>query len=246
MRWLAVLALAACGGSSPAPAEPIAGRASEPGTVPRPTPAPVIVWKDGAFVTDALPAVARHGEVTVLALRDNDGGRGYPNLAIEVRDRSDHSIKKLTVMVSNEYETLAPDGTPNDALRQRIEAANAELARLHGVHDLVPMKPLDLQKPADGSDEHLAIGDGIDVDWNKDHLHVFPHNVDRALATVDGRGWLVPDHKPCSGCDPCSNPAHLAGVFHAPGVNVIVADIAYHGTDTCWEPADELHVVAWW
>ena len=247
MRALVLLALLGC--SAAAPKNPhendmvVSGHGTDPA---RTTPAPVIDWGDNAFVTNTLPAVARAAEVTVLAIRDNDGGRGYPNLRIEMRDRNDKTLQKIVVMTSNEYETLAPGGKPGAALMQRITAANAELAKLHGVHDLIPMKPLDLQKPADGSDPHLAVGDNLDIDWSKDHLHVFPHNIDRAVATIDGHSWLAPSHTSCAGCDVCQNPAFLGAVYHAAGINIVVAELRYRGTDTCEEPGDAPHVVAWY
>jgi hypothetical protein len=245
MRTLALaLTLAACG-SSPSPRpETLSSHASEP--LARDTPAPKISWAENAFVTPTLPAVARAAEVTVVPLRDRDGERGYPNLKLEVRDRNDKTIQSITILTPNEYETLAPGGVASPALAKRIDAANAELVKLHGLHDLVAMKPLDLQKPPDGSDQHLAIGDNLDVDWNKDHLHVFPHNVDRAVTTVDGHAWLAPNHASCAGCNICENPAFLGAVYHAPAINVIVAEIRYHGTDSCEEPGDEPHVIAWY
>jgi hypothetical protein len=247
MRTLAlVLLLAACGSSSSGPAydTTLSSHASEP--LARDTPAPKITWSDNGFVTPMLPAVARAAEITVVAVRDRDGERGFPNLAIQVRDRNDKTLQSITVLVPNEYEALAPGGTPGDVLQKRIDAANLELAKLHGLHDLVAMKPLDLQQPPDGSDQHLAIGDNLDVDWNKDHLHVFPHNVDRAVTTVDGHGWLSQSHTSCAGCSVCENPAFLGAVYHAPSINVIVAEIRYHGTDSCEEPGDQPHVIAWY
>jgi hypothetical protein len=147
-------------------------------------------------------------------------------------------------MTSNEYETLALDGKPSPALVQRIDAADQELAKLHGVHDLVPMRPLDMQHPKDGSEQHMAMGDSLDVDWDKDHLHVFHHNSDHPIAIVDGKAWLAKQHTPVAGLT-CENPAFLKAVYHATGINVVVVQIAYHGTDTCWEPADQLHAVTW-
>jgi hypothetical protein len=107
------------------------------------------------------------------------------------------------------------------------------------------MHALELQKPADGADQHLAIGDGFDVDWNRTHLHVMHSNTDHELTAYDGTPWLVKDHKPCPGCTPCENPAFLDGVYHADSINVLVIQIGYRGTDTCWEPADQMHVVVW-
>src|SRR5690348_5431505 len=102
--WMlgSIVALAACGGAkatAPAagPADPVPSNVAAP---VRSTPAPAIAWQDGAFKTDRLPAVARAGEVAVIAVRDNDGGRGSPNLRIEVRDRTDRLVQTIPVITA--------------------------------------------------------------------------------------------------------------------------------------------------
>lgn len=243
---LALLALAACGGASPTPAPPPTAIENHPAPVrERATPPPTIQWTDGKPTWTGLPAVARGGELAIVPISGGDAGRGYPNLKLEVHDRSDRTVQTLEVLTSNEFDTLAPGGSASPTLQKRIADANAELARMHGVHDLAAMHPLELQKPVDGGPQHLAIGDGFDVDWSTDHLHVLHHNTDHPLALVDGKPWLVKDHQACPTCPPCENPAFLDGVYHAEGINVLVVQIGYRGTDTCWEPADQLHVVTW-
>jgi hypothetical protein len=248
MRLVVVALLASCGGSgsaSPpaAPGTPLEQTAALPPE--RLTPAPSIDWHDGNFVTHGLPAIARGGEVIVLAYRDNDQARGFPNLRIEVRDRHDATVWKVPVMLPTELEQVVPDGsTATPELERRIGHANAELTRLHGVHDFVPMHPLELLRPAEG-DPHLATGDGIDVDWDLDHLHVFRRNSDREITSRSGVAWLEPDHEPCPSCGVCKNPAFLAGVFHAPAIDAVLVELGYKGTDTCWQPSDQFHVVAW-
>jgi hypothetical protein len=249
MRALAVALVfvgwAGCG-DAPKPAATTSANSNAAELPPeRATPAPSIGWSDSAFTTTGLPAIARRGEVVALAYRDNDAARGFPNLRIELRDKHDAVVWTVPVMLPTEFETLSPDGKVSPALGLRIGHANAELQRLHGVHDFVAMHPLELLQPKDGGDAHLATGDGIDIDWDADHLHVFRHNADRAIVTRDGQSWLVPDHQPCAKCDVCKNPAFLAGVFHAPEVNAVLVEIGYKGTDTCWQPSDSFHVVAW-
>ncbi|HEY3803247.1 MAG TPA: hypothetical protein VGL61_11600 [Kofleriaceae bacterium] len=244
MRAVVLAAIAACGSPS-APAEKPASPAQNTELpAERTTPAPSIDWKNGAFVTTGLPAIARGGEVVVLAYQDHDQARGFPNLRIEVRDRHDATVWKVPVMLPTEYEQLSPDGTLTPALGLRIGHANAELQRLHGVHDFVPMHALELLTPQQG-DPHLATGDAIDVDWDTDHVHVFRHNSDREIVTRDGRNWLEPDHQPCPACEVCKNPAFLANVFHAPEIDAVLIELGYKGTDTCWQPSDQLHVIAW-
>jgi len=240
---LAAFVVAACGARSE-PVEPLSSNAAPPPT-PRDTPAPTIAWGDHRLEAVGLPAAARGGELVVVALHEGDGGRGYPNLHVEVRDRSDRTIQSIPVAESDEYERLAPNGEPGKELAERIAEANRQLARLHGVHDLIAMHKLELQPTEDGGDKHLAIGDGFDVDWNGDHLHVFHHNTDQSLLTESGLPWLAPEHKPCPTCEPCANPAYLANVYHADAMNLFVVELAYKGTDTCWEPGNQLHVVTW-
>lgn len=234
-RW-ALLALAACSGH----ADPIVANAGD--VAHRGTPSPTIAWTDNAFDTTTLPAVARAAQIVVVPIREIDGGRGFPNLRLEVRDRGDQTIQTIEVLNSNEYEKLAPDGTPNAELTKRIADANEALVHLHDLHDLVSMHPLEVQK----SDEpHLAIGDGLDVDWNTDHVHIFRHNSDRPVHVRDSRAWLIKEHEPCKGCGMCQNAAFLRAVYHVPQMSLVVMQLSYRGTDTCWEPSDQLHVVAW-
>ena len=238
------LLVAACGGSPP----PVSGDVIEnhpAPSAPRATPSPSVAFADGKFAVNMLPAVARGGEVAIVPISGGDAGRGYPNLKLELHDRTDKVVQTIEVMNSNEFETMVVDGKPQPALEKRIAAANAELVRQHDVHDLVAMHALEMQKPLEGGEPHLAIGDGMDVDWNRTHLHVLHHNTDQEITTYDGTPWLVKDHVPCPKCTPCENPAHLDAVWHAEGVKLLVIQIGYRGTDTCWEPADQMHVVVW-
>jgi hypothetical protein len=237
-------AIAACGGH-PAPAtkaQPTTTLDSQ--VTARSTTPPKLAWSDGAFAVEGLPAVARGGEVAVVAFRDNDSGRGFKNLRIEARDRTDKVVQTIPVMTVDEYQTLVPDGkTASAELAHRLEVANHELAKLHGLHDLVAMHPLELQPSKDLP--HLAIGDELDVDFDVDHVHVFHHNDERPFITLTATSWLANPRKTCEGCPPCTNPVLLANAYHVPLITVLVLDIGYHGTDTCWEPPDQWHVIAW-
>jgi hypothetical protein len=234
MRGLAIAMLVACSGS----ADPVVGPSNQ--AAHRATPAPQLAWSEKTFVIDAFPTVARAGELVVLALTERDGERGYPNLRLEVRDRSDHTVQTIPVLNSNEYEQLAPAGVAGKTLLDRIAAANTELVKLHDLHDLVAMKKLEVQPASDNALAHLAIGDGLDVDWGGDHLHIFRHNSDRAVAIRDAKGWQTPPH------NTCDYPAFLANAYHVPEITVIVVELAYHSpSDMCGVPSDQLHVVTW-
>jgi hypothetical protein len=216
---------------------------------PRDTPAPAIAFAsadEGTWKMTGLPAVARGGELAVVAMVENDGGRGNPNLQLEVRDRSDKVIQTIAVMTPNEAETLTtPDRHAKPELQRRIDAANRELAQLHGLHDLVAMHSLDVQKAPSGEPhaEHLAIGDGFDVDFLRDHLHVFVSNANRPFVNLDTRAWGAKPSDPqlCAGI----NAPYLGDVAHAKSINLLVVTIRYTGNDSCWEPSDQHHVVVW-
>lgn len=226
--------IAACSGTP----DPVSGPSNE--AAHRASPAPQIAWGNNAFVTDSFPTVARAGELVVVAVSERDGERGYPNLRVEVRDRGDHTVQTIQLLNSNEYEQLAPGGTPGRTLVDRIAAANTELVKLHDLHDLVVMKKLEVQPASDNALAHLAIGDGLDVDWGGDHLHIFRHNSDRAVAIRDAKGWQAPPH------NACDYPAFLANAYHVPEITVIVIELHYRSpSDMCGVPSDQLHVVTW-
>ncbi|MFT3691902.1 MAG: hypothetical protein QM831_02090 [Kofleriaceae bacterium] len=172
--------------------------------------------REGAPTLEAgLPAMARGLELFVMPVPDYDE-RGGPKIHLEVRDRADKLV-----------ETIQPD------------KANDELQKLHDIHDLVPMHALDVQPTTDGSLAHLAIGDGIDVDFSTDHVHVFRHNSDREVAGRPSTAWLA------KSTDKCIYPAFLRAVYHAEDVTAVVVQIAYRGEDACGVPSDSFHVVAW-
>lgn len=247
MRALLSLALVACSSSTPAPAhEPaLTGRAERPAPTGR---APRIGWNQGTFDTSQLPAVARSGDLAVVAVDEGDGGRGYPNLRLEVRDRADRVVDTHVVMTANEFETLVPDAAhASPALERRIAAANEHLAKLHARHDLVTTPGFDFKPDPFGASQP-AHGDGLTVTFGADHqlrVKARDNRGETTIAKVDGTSWLAPSGKHCPQCEPCENPAYLAGVYKAPGIDALVVRIAYQGTDLCWEPGDQLHVIAW-
>lgn len=207
--------------------------------------APAIAWSENHFMIDGLPAVARAADVVIVPLRENDAGRGFPNLRLELRGRDDTAMRSIQVLNSNEYESLAPGGIPSPALMRRIIAANRQLEQLHATHHLVAMRPLALQPASDDRDPHVATGDGLEVDWRDNRLVVVADDTKRIVAAADGRAWLAPPHPSCASCEPCENPAFVGAIYHAVAIDVIVAQIRYRGTDACWEPSDQFHVVAW-
>jgi hypothetical protein len=204
-------------------------------------PAPRIKFANGAFDdSEGLPAVARRGTVVVLELRDNDAGRGNPNLRLEVRDRRDKPSEKLAVMAANEFERLVPDGLQAaPPLEQRIAAVNRRLAELHEEYDLVPLQEYG---NAELFGRTIEASDFI-ATFGSDSVFSMRTRDGKLLASVDGTPWLAPSQTRCAQCPPCENPIWLKSLYV--GDKLVVVRVGYTGTDTCWEPSDQLHVVAW-
>lgn len=197
--------LAGCGRGASSPA--ISGRSAAPAPT---TPAPSIDFVDGGFAISRLPALARDGSLVVVPVIDNDGGRGFANLRIELRDRDDRLARRIDVMSVNEYETFVPDGVHGTAaLQRRVQQANHALAALHAGRELVPMTQIKSE---------LAID-------------------------FAARGWLAPKGQRCAQCPPCENPPYLDAVYQAAGSDVLLVRVAYRGTDLCWEPSPQYHVI---
>jgi hypothetical protein len=226
--------VAACGGTTAKPAA-VDNRAD---VVARDSAAPRIAWvaSENRFVGTGLPAAAREGMVAVVAVSGGDGARGYPNVHVEVRDRDDGLVQTIAVVAANDWEQLAPDGKPGPQLDHHIADVNHELARIHGHYDLVPLAELKVM------DDDLALGDGLFVGWNGDRIDIVRKPAadarDQRLARRDTSAWRAPKAS-------CEHPAYLGGAYHVDPINLVVVDVRYRGTDTCWEPPDQWHVVAW-
>jgi hypothetical protein len=208
------------------------------------TPAPHVGYQDGHYAFDLLPAIAKQSEVIVLPIEDRDGARDAQNLRLEVRDRQDKLVQTILVETPDEGFAQHDRSALPAAVQKRLDDANHELAKLHGVHELEPLRPLAVEDAHDGEDKHWATGDNLDVEWREHHLRVFRHNVRKPLVDADGTTWLAKPQD--AGGAPCEHPAYLRDAFHAPTNNVVVAAIGYRGNDRCPEPSVTYHVVTWY
>jgi hypothetical protein len=241
MRSLILVVAVACGG--PSSSAPLAGRAAT--TAPS-GPAPKVEWQEHRFAAIGLPAVSRDGSVVVLAIQEEDGARGFPNLAIVVKNRRDAVVKTIPVMTSDEAEKLVGE-TASPALQTRITGANRALGELHAAHDLVALDRLDVDDSVAPQQRHVAEAKDLTIDWVPSRLAI--RRAGRPVLDVETpAGWLVKDSKMCpnGGCtEMCHNPAFLNGAVASTDRAIAVLTISYIGTDTCWEPSSQHHVVAW-
>ena len=231
--WLFALALVACGGTTH---DSVIKGTGVPQVAPT-TPAPSITFANDKFEVHGLPAISRDREVTVLPIVEGDGGRGYPNLRIELRSESDKTFETDQVLIANDYEKLVVDGKPSDELAKRIDHVNQRLRELAAQHELVPLQRTEI------TDTEFVIHETWEVTYAKSILKIV-FDAGHSL-TFEHPEWKAPQGARVPGAPPCENPESLKAVYWTHNINAIVAEITYQGTDTCWEPGDQLHVITW-
>lgn len=224
------------------PAPPLTGRAMS--TAPA-APEPTVRWAQREITMTGLPAIASDGSTIVVAYRDSDGGRGNPNLTLIEKDRGDREVSRLVVLTPTEADTLAPA-----QIEDRFEKAAAWLREHHTTAHLVPMTAFVTRKPTEGAPD-TAAGAGVILRWAANQL-----TLEGAPGTSGPPGtpirrttptsWLAPDYPLCRSCtEVCHNDAFLGGGYIDLARKAVVVVVAYRGTDTCWEPGSQAHVVTW-
>jgi hypothetical protein len=229
LGWLVI---AACGGAAPAPPS-----TSTPAAPVAPAgPAPAAQWTGSDVATSGLPAVASDGSAVVIAHRDNDGGRGNPNLTLIEKDRSDREVSRLVVLTPSDIDH---EGAAQIAAR--FVRAAAWLRERHEARRLVAMTALARSDELPGA----ARGPGITLRWVPGQL-VLEREGRPPVIRPTPASWLAPDRAMCHGCtERCENEAFLAGGHVDPERAIALIVISYRGTDICWEPSSQHHVVAW-
>lgn len=246
---LLILSLAACGGSpKPSALGNAAGYGGPPG------PAPTIAWSGGApmnggeFTIAGMPAVADDGSRVLIGWQRGDGGRGYPNLRLQVVDRADQVVDTRLVLDADQIEDLGEDATVD------VAAPNQYLTDSNGAMRWRPLATAEVTDVSAGPDtegpyptQWTAALDGITVRFD-DAAHLVIEQGGTIVVDKVMDGWLTKDHPMYEGAgedEVCSNPIYLGTVFVDGGRRVAVIGVEYHGNDSCWEPTGQAHVVAW-
>lgn len=236
--WVLAWSLAGCWAAAP-PGPP---RTSPPPAAPARGPAPSLRWIDNGFEVTGLPAVTADGRRVVIAIQDGDGARGYPNLRLVAVDRQDAVRDTVEVLAADEVDAMFAGGERSEALDRRIAAANRWLAEVHGRAGLLALRPLAV---AGEPTRTRAAGAGLSVTWHHGRL-VIERAGARVVERATPASWLAPDRPLCATCaEVCHNPERLEAVHADPPRALALVSISYLGTDTCWEPPTQHHVVAW-
>jgi hypothetical protein len=242
MRMLVLGVLVACDAGPPVAAAPTPAKPAVAPVAKAPVPQPAQVTPpkmpeevelDKLTTTSRVMATA-DGSAVLLQIVDRDGARGEPNLAFEVRDRKDRATRSVAVMKLDEdaiAATLAPRvAEANKLIASQPFVAVPELPKIETPEDLAMTR-----RYGDARLDVKLSGGRLIVEL--DHERV----VDRRIpASWRGKTYHL------QGEDiECANPEYLGGVYAAPAAKLVVVDITYRGNDTCWEPTDQLHVIAW-
>jgi len=241
LRFVTLLSLAACATAAPAP---IANQPAHPNAPS--TPAPVLSVSDVFALSRPFPLVSSDGTVVLLAVEDGDGGRGYPNLRFELKDRRDKIIATHVVLAADEAGGYLGDAELTQRLAPRIERANAWLAEQNAKYALVALPAFTVVKGDDGyADVKYIVRDNMAVSWAANTLDISAGKSSIVHRTTPST-WLAETRAmPDGSGETCENPAFLNGAAVDPARRIAVVTVSYTGTDTCWEPPDQQRVVTW-
>ncbi len=247
---LLLLSLAACGGTpTPGSLGNVAGAGGPPG------PAPTIAWSGGVpmeggdFRSTGLPAVSDDGSRVLYAWQMGDGGRGFPNLRIVVADRADKALDTRIVLDADAVEAKTD---PLD-----VTADNRYLADSNAAHrwrpltagELVPVGSEDEDPDSGAMYPTVWAGKAGDITVRFDgDAHLVIEQGGKTVVDRVMKDWLVLDRPMYEGAaadEICSNPIFLSTLAVDGARRIALVGVDYHGTDTCWEPSGEYHVVAW-
>lgn len=202
-------------------------------------PAPAVAWADHAITTTGLPAIARDGSSIVVAHRDSDGGRGNPNVTLVEKDRGDRELGRFVVITADDVDRLDAH-----ALELRFTAAAGWLDQRHAARRLTAMTALVTRPPTDDAPAQAA-GAGLTLRWAPNQL-VLERAGGAAVTRETPASWLAADHPLCPTCrEICHNDAFLAGGYADLERSAAVVVVGFRGSDTCWEPGSQEHVVVW-
>lgn len=246
---VALLTLSACWSKSSSSTTPsnTAATTGAPGG-----PVPIVAFGTSRFATPHLPAVSQDGSRVLLAIQDHDGGRGFPNLRLEVRDRDDKILATHVVLSVEQADGYLQEPEVQDKIKPRLAQANAWLAEQHRALAFIPLTMMTVDRPSESdsalpqerlAQQRTARGADHSLAWDGTSVNISDAST-KLLERKTPGAWLAESHDMGDGFV-CHNPAYVEGASIDPAHRVAVLVVGYTGTDTCWEPNFQHHVIAW-
>jgi len=197
---------------------------------------PAIAWSGGVpadggdFVVVGFPAVSPDGARVLVAQIGEDGGRGAPNLVLEVRGRDDRTVARRVVLDADDVFGPPPAAAPD------VAAANAWIATQGQGAAWRSLAAVEAEAASlDAGPWRFRQGDAeLSVDGA---ARVRVRVGQRAVVSAVRRGWLKPSPD-------CVRPLKADRGFVDAGLRIAVVDVWYLTSDLC-DVDGEAHVVAW-
>lgn len=216
-------------------------------------------WFESWFAWDGFPAISEDGTVIINTRRLHDGARGSPNLRVEAFAVSDgHLVFESVILEPSDEGSFDLELSLTEpqlaAIRANFDKARRYLAgrRWHTLDPLarsIEDAELDDSVPSFTPDGSIAVvlnEPELIVDlasesrtFIKDvHAWSAPPNRDGCFAPAPGEP-PIPDPMPEEDCV-CTNPSGIFAAWSDLTRGVLVIEVGYTGTDSCWEPESRL------
>lgn len=193
------------------------------------------------FASPNLPAVSRDGKRVAIAQRLEDGARGTPNQTLWIKDAdTDEVLTEMVVLGVKEHNDLVGSADEAAALAALIEKRLAKANALLATETWTPFTAGAAPSGEWNAPRRVDFG-GITVVYEQPALTVTENGV--TIHDADYPAWLSRPYKVMDDEIECENPALLRAVYLSREQRVLVVRIGYYGTDMCWEPDSQFHVV---
>ncbi len=236
-----LMMLSACGSTRPIDRRTFPVEAlSEPGprlTLQQDVPDLGTEWLSRWITFEGFPAISSDRELIVVARRFHDGARAHPNLAIEAyRVSTGERVFELSLVAADAVwvDEKLPERPPREALAEVYDRFGEARAFLRSKR----WTPLEVLSEAGwpearGAFYHFTSDGGVGLRLREPEL-IVDIAIDPLAYIKDEPTWSAPATcDSASDCD-CSHPAYLETAWIAG--DIIFAEVAYAGTDLCWEP----------
>ncbi|MFO0744634.1 MAG: hypothetical protein U1F43_03035 [Myxococcota bacterium] len=206
---------------------------------------------------DLTPLVSLDGATVAVPHVALDGARGNANLSIVlIATRGDEVSQRLTVLDADEVDPGEADRDEAafakrllERVAGRVDRALAELAKGQWRPlQAMAATPEETNGPLAGPYSLVADGHALAVTFKEPKLTL---KLDKKVVIAAAKPkWSAPSKRCPKGVDApgpdgcgCENPASLDAAWADPSLRVVLLEIGYRGTDTCWEPDSEEHAL---
>jgi hypothetical protein len=202
---------------------------------PAAPPPPQASWRDG------LPAVSDDGTTIAVANDVSLGARGDSRVELDLLDVARDEVVRRIIVFDPDYP-MARSGEPK---ARRVLAERSWVKLSAAVVEEDPGSPVRQGGVGAALRSNRASGDGLSLEYREPVLVVRDAATGAELLRTAEPRWSEKPGPRCPGCGDC--PAPLANVTQvwsdrAHGL-LLVAVGFFGGSDLCWEPPDEYHVV---